>query len=284
MPVDIGLTGWGDHETLYSDKVKPDEKLAAYASHFPVVEVDSAFYAIQSQKNYTKWVNQTPESFSFVVKAFQQLTGHDRSKLSVSEGKELMEAYLSSIQPVIDAGKLKAILFQFPPWFDVSKNHIQKLRYIKEWVGDLPAALEFRNRTWFQPSYKQQTLSFMKQEGWIHSICDEPQAGEGSVPTVPVATHPEKTLVRFHGRNVHGWNKNGRSDWRSVRFLYRYNEDELLEWVEHLQELQKNTKDITLLFNNNSGGDAAANAKQMIDLLGISYTDLNPRQMDLFNF
>lgn len=284
MSIQIGLTGWSDHADLYPDMSKPHEKLSNYASHFPVVEVDTAFYAIQPVTHYQKWAAQTPSSFSFVIKAFNGLTGHDRESRTVQEAKDLVKAYEESIQPVVEKGKLNALLFQFPPWFDVNKQHIKKLRLLREWLSDYPLALEFRNQTWFQPAYRQQTLDFMSQNQWIHTICDEPQAGVGSVPRVLETTHNEKTLVRFHGRNVHGWNKNGRKDWRSVRFLYNYNEEELQEWADRVNELKKETPDITLLFNNNSGGDAAQNAKQMQSMLNIEYNNLNPRQMDLFQF
>ncbi|WP_102027248.1 DUF72 domain-containing protein [Salirhabdus sp. Marseille-P4669] len=280
MTIHIGLTGWGDHPSLYEGS-SSSNKLSAYASHFPVVEVDTAFYAIQSRNNYEKWVKETPADFSFVIKAFQGLTGHDRVKRSEEEFYELLLAYAASITPVMEANKLNAILFQFPPWFHLCKEHVHKLRIIRKTLPNLPLALEFRNRTWFQPEFKEKTLEFMREENWIHSICDEPQAGEGSIPTILEPTH-EKTLIRFHGRNVHGWNKNGNRDWRAVRFLYRYNEEELLEWKNWIEDLHAKSKEITILFNNNSGGDAADNAKQLIQLLNIQYEGLNPRQLDLF--
>ncbi|QHS22535.1 DUF72 domain-containing protein [Virgibacillus sp. MSP4-1] len=282
MAIHIGLTGWGDHPSLYENQSISSGKLFAYASHFPVVEVDTAFYAIQPQKNYKKWVEETPDHFSFVIKAFHTLTRHDREQLTLKDLKELMDAYIRSIEPVLKANKLNAILFQFPPWFDVRKENIRYLRVIRDYLKDYPLAIEFRNRSWFEPQFKQQTIDFMKKEKWIHTICDEPQAGEGSVPVILEPTN-ETTLIRFHGRNVHGWNKNGRDNWRAVRFLYRYSETELKEWVERIKELKKQSKDITILFNNNSGGDAADNAKQFINLLNIQYEGLNPRQMDLFD-
>jgi uncharacterized protein YecE (DUF72 family) len=101
------------------------------------------------------------------------------------------------------------------------------------------------------------------------------------VPLVPYGTE-KAVLVRLHGRNVHGWNNHGQSNWRDVRYLYRYNEKELLEWKSIVEKLQKETKKIVMLFNNNSGGDAADNAKQMIQLLGLEYEGLAPRQLDLF--
>ena len=103
------------------------------------------------------------------------------------------------------------------------------------------------------------------------------------MPTVLHPTDREKTLIRLHGRNVHGWNKaTAGENWRVVRYLYRYNERELREWVRHIEVLKQKTKQIYVLFNNNSGGDAADNAKQLIDLLGIEYTGLAPRQLGLF--
>src|SRR5699024_669029 len=86
------------------------------------------------------------------------------------------------------------------------------------------------------------------------------------------------------GRNIHGWNKPRDADtnWREVRYLYKYNLEELLKWKNRIEELKKDTTDIIILFNNNSGGDAAGNAKELQKMLGIEYEGLSPRQMNLF--
>jgi uncharacterized protein YecE (DUF72 family) len=277
----IGVTGWGDHDSLYPDGTSPKDKLEVYSGHFPVVEVDSSFYAVQPVKNYERWVSSTPKDFSFVVKAYQGMTGHSRGKVPFDSVKQMFEAFIQSIQPVISSGKLEMVLFQYPPWFDCKKENVQILRYAKELMGDIPLALEFRNQTWFSEEMREKTLRFIDEEGWIHTVCDEPQAGNGSIPIVMYTTE-EKTLVRMHGRNVYGWNNSGQPNWREVRYLYRYNQSELLEWKERIQMLAAQTQNLTILFNNNSGGDAADNAKQMIDLLDIQYDFLAPRQLDLF--
>ncbi|WP_176585275.1 DUF72 domain-containing protein [Priestia megaterium] len=279
----IGVTGWGDHDSLYEAGVSSRDKLAVYAGHFPIVEVDSSFYAIQPTSNVEKWVNDTPESFRFVVKAYQGMTGHMREGNPFDSKEEMFHAFLESVKPYVTSNKLGMILFQMPPWFDCTKENVAYLRYSREKFGDLPVALEFRNQSWFKPFFYDKTLTFMEQEKWIHGICDEPQAGEGSIPIVIHATDKQKTLIRFHGRNVHGWNKPAEGNWRAVRFLYRYNEKELLEWKERLEKLQKQTKDIYLLFNNNSGRDAVHNAKQLMSLLNIKYENLAPKQLDFFN-
>lgn len=277
----IGVTGWGDHDSLYPGQISSRDKLKAYAGHFPIVEVDSAFYAIQPKRNAEKWAHETPASFQFIVKAYQGMTGHMRGEIPVENKQVMFRAFKESLEPYIEKNKLAMILFQFPPWFTCIRENVEYLRWCKHEMGDLPCALEFRHQSWFAPQYRQKTLKFMTKEKWIHSICDEPQSGEGSVPTVLKVTTPDKVLVRFHGRNAHGWQKRNGEDWREVRYLYRYNQQELQAWADSIQDLAKNAAEVYLLFNNNSGGDAADNAKEMINLLQITYKDLAPRQLDL---
>ncbi|HEY4554332.1 MAG TPA: DUF72 domain-containing protein [Bacillaceae bacterium] len=278
----VGVTGWGDHDTLYQKGTAARDKLKEYASHFPTVEVDASFYAVQPERNVKKWVNDTPDSFRFVVKAYQGMTGHQRGEIPFESKEEMFEAFIASLEPYRSSGKLAMVLFQFPPWFDCTKENVAYLRYCREKMSGLPIALEFRNQSWFYPKFKDRTLQFMVDEGWIHSICDEPQSGEGSIPMVLHPTHPEKTLVRLHGRNVEAWKKPNGKNWREVRYLYRYNPSELQELKRYIEQIQAKTKDVYVLFNNNSGGDAADNAKQLIDLMGIEYTGLAARQLDLF--
>lgn len=276
----IGLTGWGDHDSLY-EGTPASEKLMTYAGHFPIVELDSSFYAVQSERTMDKWVRETPDSFSFIVKAYQGMTGHITDFGPFENREEMFQAFIKSLAPL--GSKLAMVLCQFPPWFDCRKDNVLWVRYVREKLRDFPVALEFRHQSWFREDMRERTLAFMEQEDWIHSICDEPQAGTGSIPTVLHPTHAEKTLVRLHGRNVHGWNDTKDGKWREVRYLYRYNQAELEEWRQNVLELEKQCKDIYVVFNNNSGGDAADNARQFIDALGITYEGLAPRQLDLFD-
>ncbi len=74
--INIGLTGWGDHYSLYEDLERQTDKLKTYAGHFPVVELDATYYAIQPERNILKWIKETPDTFEFVVKIHQALTLH----------------------------------------------------------------------------------------------------------------------------------------------------------------------------------------------------------------
>lgn len=277
----VGVTGWGDHD-IYPKGIASRDKLKEYSAHFPAVEVDSFFYAVQPARNVERWVKDTPDDFRFVVKAYQGMTGHERGEMPFSSREEMFNAYVESIEPFAESGKLAMVLFQFPPWFDCTKENVDYLRMCRKRMERFPVAVEFRNRTWFSPHLQEKTLQFLKNEGWIHVVCDEPQVGEGSVPIVLAATHEEKALIRMHGRNTAAWMKPGGKNWRATRYLYRYHQAELEQWKENILNLQTETKDVFVLFNNNSGGDAAGNAKELIHLLGIQYKGLATRQLDLF--
>lgn len=279
----IGLTGWGDHDSLYAPGTARKDKLASYGRQFPLVELDSSFYAVQPPERMERWCAETPAHFGFVVKAYQGMTGHARGgKTPFEDTPAMYRAFRESLVPVREAGKLRAALFQYPPWFDCTRENVRLLRETKARMAGFACALEFRHQSWFEPEYREKTLAFMREEGWIHSVCDEPQAGPGSVPIVPEATDSALTLVRLHGRNAAGWNQAGAPNWREVRYLYDYNAEELAEWAVRIRQLSQQSEWVGVLFNNNSGGHAADNAKQMCRLLGLTVPE-TPGQLELFD-
>jgi len=280
--IKIGLTGWGDHPLIYRPNAGKQDRLFDYSGHFPIVEVDTSFYAIPSVKSIEKWTNDTPNAFQFIVKAYQGMTGHLRDENPYETRNDMFEAFRQCAESFQKANKLAMVLVQFPPWFECSAKNVQYLRYIKQQLNEFPIAIEFRNQTWYGQDRRQATLNFLKEHDFIHSVCDEPQAGIGSIPFVPVATS-DKTLVRIHGRNVFGWRNSGSiENWREVRFLYDYNEKELCELAEKIKELEKQCEEVYVLFNNNSGHHAAKNAKRLQEMLNLDFEGLSPKQLDFF--
>lgn len=278
----IGLTGWGDHPDVYSEVTASRDKLFDYSGHFPVVEVDTSFYAIPSIATVEKWCKDTPANFRFVVKAYQGMTGHLRDELPYETRNDMFNAFRECVQVFQKHGKLAMILVQFPPWFDCQGKNVQYIRYVKKQLASFPVAIEFRNQSWYSEKMKDKTVQFLKESELVHTVCDEPQAGSGSVPFVPIATH-DKVLVRIHGRNIHGWRNIGHAEnWRKVRFLYDYNQEELKAMSEHFLYLEQQAKEVYVLFNNNSGGHAAKNAKMMQQILQIQFDGLAPKQLNIF--
>lgn len=279
----VGLTGWGDHDTLYTDLKNKSDKLKKYASYFPLVEVDSTYYAVLRQSLIEKWCNETPDSFQFVVKAHSFMTGHGDFRDHYNSIQDLFSAFKDMLVPMIKKGKLAYVLMQFPPWYEVSEKNINYIRLASEMLKPLKVAIEFRHESWYLDEYREQTIEFLHDHALIHTVVDEPQAGIGSVPFVNRISDTT-AFIRLHGRNVHGWTQKDRTseEWRTVRYLYEYNDEEL-EWLKRqVQILKYKAKDVYIIFNNNSGGHAAGNALELIKKLGIEYQDLAPQQLKLF--
>lgn len=281
--INIGLTGWGDHDTLYEDLARKSDKLKTYASHFPIVELDASYYAIQPERNIKKWISETPERFQFVVKIHQALTLHADFRDFSETRQELFDAFKEMLAPLQESHKLAMVLVQFPPWFDCSSQNIKYILYVKQQLQDYPMCVEFRHQSWFNDQFKEETLSFLTEHQIIHAVVDEPQVKDASIPLVNRITS-DIAFVRYHGRNVHGWTKKDMTDqeWRDVRYLYNYNETELLDLAQKVKILEQKAKKVYVVFNNNSGGHAAQNAKTYQNILGIDYEGLAPQQLKLF--
>ena len=281
--INIGLTGWGDHDTLYEDLARKSDKLKTYSSHFPIVELDASYYAIQPERNIKKWINETPERFQFVVKIHQALTLHADFRDFSETRQELFDAFKEMLAPLQESQKLAMVLVQFPPWFDCSSQNIKYILYVKQQLQDYPMCVEFRHQSWFNDQFKEETLSFLTEHQIIHAVVDEPQVKDASIPLVNRITS-DIAFVRYHGRNVHGWTKKDMTDqeWRDVRYLYNYNETELLDLAQKVKILEQKAKQVYVVFNNNSGGHAAQNAKTYQNILGIDYEGLAPQQLKLF--
>jgi uncharacterized protein YecE (DUF72 family) len=278
-----GTCAWGDHENFYPKRIKQSERLIYYANYFPLVEVDSSFYAIPNPKHVERWAAQTPESFTFNMKAFKGMTGHERS-LSPTERMTFFPAFRQAIQPMVESGKLTAILFQFPPWFTLTKENVDYVRRCREFFSDLTVAVEFRHRSWFQDeNVTERTVALLRRERIVNTIVDEPQIGEGSIPHVPEVTDPSLAIFRFHGRNQDTWYLKDAKH-AGERFRYKYSREELAEFLPEIAEIRQQAARVHVLMNNNFSNYAVQNAWDMMELLGqqVVRAPLPTDQLELF--
>lgn len=279
--ITIGLTTWTEHPSLLggTDKLT----LTEYSGVLPVVEVDTPFYGIPKVTTVAKWQKEVPDKFQFILKANQVMTLHNVQDegLSMDALKTAYREYRAMLKPLTQHNQLKAILFQFPPFFERSNKNFHYLQRMVDWLPGLPIAVEFRNQSWYEPGVKDAVFDFLKDLGVAHVVVDEPHALNDGVSFEPVVTSPQLALMRLHGRNQQGWSTKG-PGWRGQRTLYRYSDVELTEFKATVEQLQQQAKEVCVIFNNNSGGDAADNALTLKDMLGISFGDLGPQQLDLF--
>jgi len=69
----------------------------------------------------------------------------------------------------------------------------------------------------------------------------------------------------LHGRNKENWLKKGVET--SLRYSYLYSDEELKEFILHIQSSAKRAKVTYVMFNNCHGGFAMRNAEMMKALI-----------------
>ena len=282
MKITIGLTTWTEHPALINNEQRP-VTLNEYAQYLPTVEVDTFFYALPQVTTIQNWLAEVPEAFQFIVKAHRGMTLHERGQ-EKGELEQLFNRYRKTVAPLVAAGQLKTVLFQFPPYFDASPQDIEYLRLVRLWTGNLPIAIELRNQTWYRPGTLKSLLAFCRELHFTLVAADEPHGTVTSVPFVLATTNPDLVMMRLHGQNTEGWINQGKS-WRKTRTLYKYSPAELQAFCDQINQLTPQPKELCVIFNNNSGKDAAPNALQLQKMLDIHFTGLAPRspeQIDLF--
>ena len=291
--ISVGISSWTE-PTLVSSGFYPPEattaeaRLRFYASRFPIVEVDSTFYAIPSETTARLWVERTPRAFIFHAKAYALLTQHPtpparlpkdlREKISdkganiyfkdlAPRDKEtIFDRFRDGLQPLHDAGKLGAVVFQFPKWFLPSPGSYRFMEDLREWLPDFRIAVEFRQESWMKEIRRDRVLRFLKDHGYTYVVVDEPQGFPSSVPPVVAVTAP-LALVRFHGRNRETWEKKGIST--AEKFRYLYERAELGAWVPGLHQLATQAKEVHAVMNNCYGDYAVRNAEDLAGLLAV---------------
>lgn len=282
MNIRVGTCAWADHQPFYPPGIKPVDRLAYYARFFPLVEVDATYYHLMPARNFQAWADRSPAGFVFNVKAHKAMTRHERSRRERTDLplEEIFARFRYSVEPLRQSGKLRAIHFQFPPWFDCTRENVGYLETVREEMEDYLVAVEFRNRSWFSDRDRTQaTLRFLEAHEFVHVVCDEPQIGSGSVPPVPAVTQRQLVILRFHGRNEKMWYARTRHS--GERFNYLYTEDELREWVPVIHDLAGGADEVHVLMNNNFANYAVRNAYQMGRLLGLDLPDPLPQQQSL---
>jgi uncharacterized protein YecE (DUF72 family) len=283
----VGTASWTDKSLLASDwypkqSMSAEERLRFYAEQFPLVEVDSTYYFPPSENNSELWVERTPGDFTFNIKAFSLMTKHPTKPNALPKefqqptGKkslypddvdrkvvdEVWDRFLSALRPLHDAGKLGALLFQFPPWFTIGKKNKQYVLESAKRCAPYKIAVEFRNKTWMSPDNQRETLEFLEGHGLPYVCVDMPQGFVSSIPPVVAAT-ADLAVIRFHGHNDAEWESGS----VQKRFKYLYSKEELQSWVPKVKKLASEAKETHVLMNNCYSSYAQQNAKELAELL-----------------
>jgi uncharacterized protein YecE (DUF72 family) len=285
--IEVGTASWTDKTLLESgwyppSADTPERRLGYYAKQFPLVEVDSTYYGPPAEQTTKLWADRTPDGFTFNIKAFSLLTGHptrvsaiykdlrpETDKKNVYPAdlppqayEEIWTRFLTALDPLVEAGKLGALLFQFPPWFGIRRSNKEYMLEVASRCKPLRPVFELRNASWFEGANRNETLDFLRAHKLPFVCVDMPQGYKSSIPPVVEAT-ADLAVVRFHGHS---------EKWTSTdiheKFGYLYSQDELAQWAPKLKQLAAETAQTHVLMNNCYSDYAQRNATTLIDLLG----------------
>lgn len=295
MTILVGTASWADRSLIDSGKFyppdanSPEARLRYYASQFPMVEVDSSYYAIPLPLTTHQWAERTPAGFVFNVKAFRLFTGHQAQPrvfpkeiqealglpldqklyyrdLPEEIQKELWGRFFQALEPLHAAGKLAAVHFQFAPWITAGGEPRRLVEHCATVMGDALMAVEFRNASWWSERNRDSTLAFERERGIVNVVVDGPQGVGNSVPSVWEVTSPRLAVVRMHGRNHETWNRQGLKA-ASDRFNYDYSERELGQIATQIADLSRAVPLVHAVMNNNHEDQGQRNAKTLSTLL-----------------
>jgi len=287
--ITVGTSSWADPgfvEEWYPQGLPARERLPWYAQHFDGVEVNSTFYAIPGEATVRRWVEATPDGFTFDVKLHRLLSRHAaaadslpkplrdgarttaRGRVCLDDRLQdaLLEATREAVAPLADAGRLTSFLLQLTPGFAPKTHRLDELRRIVEALAPHPVAIELRHRGWADERRLEDTLGWYEDAGAVWVAVDAPPGEAITImPPVDAVTDPRLAYLRAHGRNTEGYTTKKTV---AERFAWQYSDDELTEIKVRAEAMAELAAGVRVQFNNNRGGDAPTAATRFRELLG----------------
>lgn len=178
-----------------------------------------------------------------------------------------MGRFRAALDPIAAAGKLGAVMMQFPPWLVRSAAAERRIVELAQRCRPWRVGVELRHRSWFDGPAAPDTLDLLREHDLSLVCVDMPQGHPSSVPPI-LTTTAQPAIVRFHGHSE-AW---GGGD-KQEKFRYAYAEDELAHWAGLLAELASEADDLHVLFNNCCAGQAQRDATRLAQLLTETMID-----------
>src|SRR6266498_6036326 len=214
----VGISSWTERTLIKEGNFYPpgaksaEARLQFYASQFPIVEVDSTYYFPPSERNAILWIERTPKEFTFNIKAYSLLTNHPtkreslyadlrdelpkelekkrnlyREQLPDEAVEQVWQRFHDALMPLHSAGKLGAVLFQFPQWFVIARKNKEYLLECRDRLKDFRIAVEFRHKSWLEERNREETI------GFLEDVLQEPDR------LLPVALLEPALVAELHG-------------------------------------------------------------------------------------
>lgn len=272
----FGTAGWlyKDWEGIVYPADKPDgfDPLHYLARYFSTIEINSTFYGPALPKTADMWIARVSDfpDFRFTAKLWKRFTHERKTAWTRAEVKEARAAF----DRMMKAGKLGALLLQFPWSFKRTDED-------REWLDDLtrtfsafPLVLEVRHSSWNIPEFYES----LSERGIGFVNIDQPLFSHSIKPSASVTS--TIGYIRVHGRNYKDWfRKNAGVE---ARYDYLYSREELEPWAERAKEVDSIAQDTFVVTNNHYKGKAAANAVMLKSLVTGAKADAPPQLVEAY--
>jgi len=257
----VGPAGWSYAD--WSGYVYPARRPkgfheAAYLSDFfDTIEINTSFYQPLRPDHAALWVERVSANpaLLFTAKLWQKFT-HDPSATLEDE-----RAVRAGFDVLRQAGKLGAVLLQFPFSFHCTKETVGYLSAVLKRFADYPLVVELRHASW----QTEETLALLRELHAGFCNIDQPIIGRSLEPSAS-STSPIG-YVRLHGRRYDTWFSDNPATPAHERYNYLYSEKELDPWVARIRTVHQHTRNTFVITNNHFQGKAVVNALQLISIL-----------------
>ncbi len=230
---------------LFSELHKNSSRLTYYATFFNSIEVNSTFYKLPQPKTISKWATEVPKEFKFTYKLWKEIT-------HVANLDFKHEDVKSFFHVISYAGNKKGcVLIQFPP--SLGKANFRQLDALLRCIaqynykGEWKIAVEFRNRSWYQP----EVYNLLQSHQAAIVVQDIPKS------VTPGINHASDFMyIRFHGP--------------TGNYRDSYSEHFLAEYATYVHEWLQEGKVVFVYFNNTMG-DAFKNLESLNKYIYTAY-------------
>jgi uncharacterized protein YecE (DUF72 family) len=225
------------------------------ARFFDTIEINTTFYQAPNPQIAKGWARRVAanSNFKFTAKLWQRFT-HDRNANRQEE-----KVFKEGLAPLVEAGRLGALLLQFPWSFKNTRENREYLGGLVVEFMEYPLVLEVRHNSWNQP----ETFQMLAELGVGFCNIDQPVIGSSIEPTD--RSTASVGYVRLHGRNYEHWFTS--EDRPEERYNYLYSMEELEPWAQRIRSIAERADVTYVITNNHFQGKAIANALQLISLL-----------------
>jgi uncharacterized protein YecE (DUF72 family) len=257
----IGPAGWSYPDwngIVYPSHRPRDFHEASYlAEFFDTIEINTSFYQPLRPALAIQWLDRVASNsrFLFTAKLWQKFTHEDGTT------PEDERAVRAGFDPLLSAGKLGAVLIQFPFSFHKTHDNLARLKKILDAFHGYPLVVEVRHSSWSSRDFYE----LLHKRGAGFCNIDQPVIGRSVEPsnhtTSPVG------YVRLHGRRYDTWFSDDPTTPPEERYNYLYSEKELEPWAERIRTVSAHTQATFVVTNNHYQGKAVVNALQLIHQL-----------------